>query len=66
MAPKEIENYLNEKYKGQFIFSLEDSQQQIVAFVDNGTFQNIVGVIETTEEEMNNLINHIEEIKHLI
>lgn len=60
MTKLEIQNYLNEKYKGQFIFSLTDSENEIVGFVDDGEFKNIICVLEPTEDEMLNFVKHVE------
>lgn len=60
MTQREIVENLNNKYKGKFIFEVTDSESEIVGFIDDGTFKNIVAVIEPTESEMNKLIQHIE------
>ena len=60
MNQKEIVECLNEKYKGRFVFEVTDSEDDIVGFADDGTFKNIIAVIEPTEQEMKNLIKHIE------
>jgi len=60
MLEREIVDNLNEKYKGKFIFEITDVEQEIVGFVDDKTFKNIIAVIEPTESEMNRLIQHIE------
>ncbi len=59
MKNTEIVEHLNEKYKGKFIFETTDSDSEIVGFVDDQTFENIIAVIEPTETEMNKLIEHI-------
>jgi hypothetical protein len=60
MKNTEIVKTLNEKYKGRFVFDVTDSETEIVGFIDDGTFKNIIAVIEPTESEMNKLIGHIE------
>jgi|TARA_R110000772_G_scaffold57747_6_gene130680 hypothetical protein len=63
MKEKEIVEKLNEKYKGRFIFEVTDDGSDIVGFVDDETFNNVVAVIEPTISEMNKLITHIENSK---
>lgn len=63
MKEKEIVAKLNEKYKGRFIFEVTDDGSDIVGFVDDETFNNVVAVIEPTISEMNKLITHIENSK---
>jgi len=63
MKEKEIVEKLNEKYKGRFIFEVTDDGGDIVGFVDDETFNNVVAVIEPTISEMNKLITHIENSK---
>tara|TARA_R110000796_G_scaffold159388_4_gene276209 strand:- start:1594 stop:1788 length:195 start_codon:yes stop_codon:yes gene_type:complete len=60
MKQKEILEKLNTKYEGKYIFEVTDNESEIVGFVDDSTFQNIIAVIEPTEKEMNILIKHIE------
>lgn len=60
MKQKEIVETLNNKYKGKFIFEVTDSESEIVGFVDDGTFKNIIAVIEPIESEMIRMIKHIE------
>lgn len=60
MKQKEILEKLNTKYEGKYIFEVTDNESEIVGFVDDSTFQNIIAVIEPTEKEMNTLIKHIE------
>lgn len=60
MTQREIVENLNTKYKGKLIFEVTDSESEIVGFIDDGTFEKIVAVIEPTESEMNKLIQHIE------
>lgn len=63
MKEKEIVEKLNEKYKGRFIFEATDDGSDIVGFVDDETFNNVIAVIEPTVSEMNKLITHIENSK---
>jgi len=60
MKQTEILKTLNNKYKDRIIFEVTDNESEIVGFLDDGSFQNIVAVIEPTESEMNNLIKHID------
>ena len=60
MKQEDIVKCLNDKYEGQYIFEVTDSQSEIVGFVDDSTFKNIIAVIEPNESEMYKLINHIE------
>tara|TARA_R110000737_G_scaffold338211_1_gene359037 strand:+ start:4257 stop:4451 length:195 start_codon:yes stop_codon:yes gene_type:complete len=60
MKQPEIVKTLNDKYVGKYIFEVTDSESDIVGFVDDNTFQNIIAVIEPTEKEMTKLIKHIE------
>ena len=61
MKQPEIVKTLNDKYVGKYIFEVTDSESDIVGFVDDNTFQNIIAVIEPTEKEMTKLIKHIED-----
>jgi len=61
MENREIVNLLNNKYKGKFIFEVTDNETEIVGFVDDTTFKQIIAVIEPTEIEMNKLIEHLEQ-----
>jgi len=63
MKEKEIVEKLNEKYKGKFIFEVTDDGSDIVGFVDDNTFNNVIAVIEPTVSEMNKLISHISSSK---
>ena len=63
MKEKEIVEKLNEKYKGKFIFEVTDDGSDIVGFVDDNTFNNVIAVIEPTISEMNKLISHISSSK---
>jgi len=63
MEQKEILEKLNTKYKGELIFEVTDDGGDIVGFIDDGTFNSVVAVIEPTITEMNNLITHIERCK---
>tara|TARA_R100000908_G_C3739822_1_gene136665 strand:- start:1219 stop:1413 length:195 start_codon:yes stop_codon:yes gene_type:complete len=63
MKEKEIVAKLNEKYKGKFIFEVTDDGGDIVGFVDDNTFNNVIAVIEPTVSEMNKLISHISNSK---
>lgn len=61
MEVKEIVSILNNKFLDNgFIFEKTDDEKNIVGFVNDGTFKNIISVIEPTESEMNNVIKHIE------
>jgi len=63
MKEKEIVEKLNEKYKGKFIFEVTDGGSDIVGFVDDNTFNNVIAIIEPTVSEMNKLISHISSSK---
>lgn len=54
MKPREILKKLRDDYSGILVFEIEKNENHIVAMLDNGTTENVVGIIETTEEEYNN------------
>ena len=60
MDKTEIVKTLNEKYKGKFVFDITDNQEEIVGFVDDKTFTQIIAVITPSESEMNRVIDHLE------
>lgn len=60
MEQTEIVKLLNTKYSGKFVFEITDSNSEIVGFVNDGSFKNIIAIIEPTEIEMNKLIKHLE------
>jgi macrodomain Ter protein organizer (MatP/YcbG family) len=61
MKPETIVEILNAKFKGQYIFEKTDEEDNIVGFVDDETFKNIIAVFEPTEQEMSKVISHIED-----
>lgn len=64
MKPEKIVEILNDKFRESgYVFEKTDNEENIVGFVDNGKFDNIIAVMDPTESEMYKLIEHIE--KHL-
>jgi len=61
MKPETIVEILNTKFKGKYIFEKTDTEDNIVGFVDDNTFKNIIAVLEPTEIEMYKVIEHITE-----
>ena len=61
LNPEQIVTLLNGKYNSLgYIFEKTDDEKNIVGFVDNKKFDSIIAVIDPTETEMYNLINHID------
>ena len=63
MKRHEIINKLNDRYEDKFVFEITDDETNIVGFLDDSTFKNIIAVIVPTESEMDKLITHID--KHI-
>jgi hypothetical protein len=62
MTPEKIVEILNNKFREiGYVFEKTDDEKNIVGFVDNGLFDNIIAVIDPTEEEMYKVIQHIED-----
>ena len=63
MEVEQILEKLNSRYKNSYIWEITKDKQNIVGFVDDGTFKNIIAVIEPNENEMNLCIEHIDSHK---